>query len=381
MDLLPELTQEERQRYSRHLILPEVAIAGQQRLKRSRVLVVGAGGLGSPAILYLAAAGVGTIGVADFDRVELSNLQRQILYSTNDVGKWKVELAVKRGAELNPEVRLLAHSQQVDATSVSSLVAAYDLVIDGTDNFATRYLINDACVFAGKPNVYGSIYRFEGQASVFAGGNRPCYRCLFPQPPANEAVPNCAEGGVLGVMAGLIGVIQATEALKLLLGIGSALSGRLLLYDAMSMRFDTLQLSRDPACPVCGDAPSIKTVEQSAVSCAEPERPCGSTSDLSANQLQSELSNGKFLILLDVRNQHEFELCHIKGAVHIPLAELVSRANEVDKEAEIVVYCKAGTRSSKAIEVLAARGFNRLRNLSGGILSWIRDVDPSLPSY
>lgn len=381
MDQLPVLTPEEKERYSRHLLLPDVAMIGQQRLKKARVLVVGAGGLGSPAILYLAAAGVGTIGVADFDCVELSNLQRQILYTTNDLGQSKSALATRRAAELNPAVQLIAHRQRVDVENVLSLVASYDLVIDGSDNFVTRYLINDACVLSKRPNVYGSIYRFEGQSSIFAVSDGPCYRCLFPQPPADDAVPNCAEGGVLGVMAGLIGVVQATEALKLILNLGNTLSGRLLIYDALAMRFDVLKLSRDPACAICGDNPSIKTIQRTEFSCPGTTNSDEFECEINARQLQQELVSGKKVTLLDVRNRQEFEYGHIQGAIHIPLNELANCALNLDREADIVVYCKSGPRSRRAIEVLTTKGFRRLRILAGGILSWAHDVDSSLPDY
>lgn len=381
MEQLPVLTPEEKERYSRHLLLPDVAMVGQQRLKKASVLIVGAGGLGSPAILYLAAAGVGTIGVVDFDCVELSNLQRQVLYTTNDLGEPKSEQATIRAAQLNPAVQLIAHRQRVDVENVLSLVTSYDLVIDGSDNFATRYLINDACVLSNRPNVYGSIYRFEGQSTVFTAGDGPCYRCLFPQPPANDAIPNCAEGGVLGVMAGLIGVIQATEALKLILNLGSTLSGKLLIYDALAMSFQFLKLSRDPACAVCSDTPTIKTIQRTEFSCPGSMDTAEIGREISARQLQQELSSGKRVTLLDVRNQQEFEYCHIQGAIHIPLNELADYASKVDRQADIVVYCKSGVRSSKAVEVLTAQGFSRLRHLAGGILSWVRDVDSSLPGY
>lgn len=378
---LPELTQRELTRYSRHLILPEVGVEGQRRLKAARVLVVGAGGLGSPVCLYLAAAGVGTIGIVDFDTVDLSNLQRQILHSTDDVGSSKLKSAQKRLGAMSPDVKVVPHEEKLDATNAHRIIKQYDVVVDGTDNFATRYLINDACVFAKKPNVHGSIFRFEGQASVFAPDAGPCYRCLFPDPPPPDAVPNCAEGGVLGVLAGVIGSIQATEAIKVILGLGETLTGRLLIYDALEMRFDFLTLPRDPACPICGDAPTIKTLEDTVVSCAAAVAPPADANDVSPAQLKTALSTASPPFVLDVRNPEEYALCKIDGAVLIPLPQLADRLRELDREADIVVHCKSGIRSRKAAELLASKGFKHVRNLRGGILAWIIDVDPSLPTY
>jgi len=376
-----ELSQQERVRYSRHLILPEVGARGQTRLKHGKVLVVGVGGLGSPAILYLAASGVGTLGIVDFDAVEESNLQRQIIFDSRDVGSSKIVAAAKRAADLNPHVRLVKHEEKLGAKNVLGILADYDVIVDGTDNFPTRYLINDACVLLGKPNVYGSIYRFEGQASVFISGQGPCYRCLFPLPPEDSAIPNCAEGGVLGVMAGVIGVIQATEAIKLLLGKGTSLAGRLLLYDAMEMRFETIKIERSAGCPVCGDNPSITTVGESAASCAAHREPQPAVADISAAELAAELAAGKKIFLLDVRNKEEYEHCHLPDSRLIPLPQLGQRVGELDPQADIVVYCKGGIRSRKAIEILSAGGFTRVRNLQGGILSWARDVDPAMSVY
>ncbi len=379
--LISELSKDERLRYSRHLILPEVGSEGQLRLKGGKVLVIGAGGLGAPAILYLAAAGVGTIGIADFDRVDLSNLQRQVIYTTADVGESKVRTARQKALALNPDINVVEHEGRIGADNIADLVKRYDIVVDGTDNFTTRYLVNDACVLLKRPNVYGSIYRFEGQASVFLSGEGPCYRCIFPDPPGQEAVPNCAEGGVLGVMAGIIGVIQATEAVKLLLGKGSTLSGRLLLYDALDMRFDTLRLERNPACPICGDKPSITTIQESQVACAAEASPAAGVDEIEATELSRELNGASRPMLLDVRNPEEHDLCHLSGAVLIPLPQLSDRFKELDAEADIVVYCKGGTRSRKAVELLRDHGFRRLRNLKGGILAWAHEVDRTMPTY
>ncbi|HEY9787442.1 MAG TPA: molybdopterin-synthase adenylyltransferase MoeB [Candidatus Obscuribacterales bacterium] len=382
MKQLPALTPLETQRYSRHLILPEVGIEGQKRLKAASVLVVGAGGLGSPACMYLAAAGIGTIGIVDFDAVELSNLQRQIVHSSDEVGQPKTQSARRRIAGLNPDVAVNLHEDRLSASNVIAIVNQYDVVLDGTDNFATRYLVNDACVLSGKPNVYGSIFRFEGQASVFFPPEGPCYRCLFPDPPDPDAIPNCAEGGVLGVLAGVIGVIQATEAIKLVLGLGKTLIGRLLLYDATEMDFDVLKLRRNPDCPVCGDRPSIKSVSDISASCA----PAKSTEasdirEIEARQLRDRLQQPQPPFLLDVRNPEEHRLCHIEGAKLIPLPELHHRLGELDTNSEIVVYCKSGNRSRRAIELLQSSGFAKVQNLTGGILAWAKDVDSTMLSY
>jgi adenylyltransferase/sulfurtransferase len=361
--------------------LPEVGEEGQRRLKSARVLIVGAGGLGSPALLYLAAAGAGTIGVVDFDAVDLSNLQRQIIYVNEDVGRSKVETAVKRAGELNKDITLVPHQTRLSADNIAEIISAYDLVVDGTDNFATRYLVNDACVLLGKPNVYGSIYRFEGQSSVFAYDGGPCYRCLYPDPPPPEAVPNCAEGGVLGVMAGIIGCIQATEAIKVILKKEGTLAGRLLLYDALEMRFDVLKIKKNPDCPICGDRPTITTIAESAVCCAQPDSTPGKGAEINARDLATQLKEGKSIVLLDVRNPEEYSLCHLDNSVLIPLPELPDRVGELDPSADIVVYCKGGFRGRKAAELLAENGFTRVRNLTGGIVAWANDVDRSMPTY
>jgi molybdopterin/thiamine biosynthesis adenylyltransferase/rhodanese-related sulfurtransferase len=379
MPELPELSALERTRYSRHIILPEVGLEGQRKLKAASVLVVGAGGLGSPVSLYLAAAGVGTIGLVDFDEVDLSNLQRQILHGVDDVGSKKLDSAKKRLSALNPEVHVRPHGERLSAENVSALISQYDLVIDGTDNFSTRYLINDACVLAKKANVYGSIYRFEGQASVFLPYEGPCYRCIFPEPPPPEAVPNCAEGGVLGVLAGLVGTIQATEAIKLILGLGTGLVGRLLLYDALDMRFDSLKLPRNSNCPLCGDQPTIKTVQEIVVQCATTNG--AGVKEMRTAEAASRMAEARPVVLLDVRNPEEYELCHIGGCVFIPLKELEDRINELDPKVETITYCKSGVRSKKAADILMNRGFADVKSMQGGILAWIREQDPSMQEY
>lgn len=373
-----DLTKSELMRYSRHLLLPEVGLEGQVRIKNARVLVIGAGGLGSPVILYLAAAGVGTIGVVDFDQVDLSNLQRQIIYTNDDVSASKVERAATRAQSLNPEIRLQQHNERLTSENALDLFSKYDIIIDGTDNFSTRYLVNDACVLSKKPNVYGAIYRFEGQTSVFAHQDGPCYRCLFPDPPPPDAVPNCAEGGVLGVMAGIIGCIQATETLKIILGIGDSLAGKLLIYDALSMNFDSVTIPKNLKCPICGPNPTIKKLEDITVTCENQTR---ATKTITATDLDRDLKSGQNLVLLDVRTPQEVALSRIKNSVHIELAELANRLTELDKEADIIAYCKSGMRSAKAVQILLDHGFQKVRNLEGGFTSWAKDVDPSLNVY
>ncbi|MBX9879182.1 MAG: molybdopterin-synthase adenylyltransferase MoeB [Candidatus Obscuribacterales bacterium] len=367
------LSKSELLRYSRHLLLPELGTEGQERFKSARILVVGAGGLGSPVILYLAAAGVGKIGIVDFDKVDLSNLQRQIIYRNSDVGESKVKRASEHAQQLNPEIELVEHDFKLSSENAIELFNQYDVIIDGTDNFATRYLVNDACVLTNKPNVYGSIYRFEGQASVFVHDGGPCYRCIFPTPPPQDAVPNCAEGGVLGVMAGLIGCVQATEALKIVLNKGETLRGSLLLYDALSMKFDKLRVPRDPDCKICGSNPTITKLQDIVVTC--------STNTVSASDLHSQIKSGDKLVLLDVRTPEEVAICRLENSINIPIAELQNRLNELDKQADIVVYCKSGARSAKAAELLTQHNFAHVRNLEGGILAWIRDVDLTLNAY
>lgn len=373
-----DLTPRERERYSRHLLLPEVGEEGQRRLKLARVLCVGAGGLGSPAALYLAAAGVGTLGIVDFDVVDFSNLQRQIIHGTPDVGRSKLESAQARIEALNPEVRVEAFDAHFSVANAKALVEAFDVVVDGTDNFPARYLVNDACVMYGRPNAWGSIFRFEGQASVFAAPGGPCYRCLHPEPPPAGLVPSCAEAGVLGVLPGIIGTIQATEALKLILGIGDPLIGRFLVYDALKMRFRELKLPKDPDCPVCGVRPTITSLRASAASCdvrstAQPS--------VSVRELKARLDAGQPPLILDVRELSEAAICRLPGSRLIPLGELPRRLDEVDPAAEIVVHCKSGGRSQRAVALLREKGYARTFNLTGGILSWINEIDPSMPRY
>ena len=373
-----ELTPSERLRYSRHLLLPEVGEEGQRRLKAARVLCVGAGGLGSPAALYLAAAGVGTLGIVDFDVVDFSNLQRQIIHGTPDVGRSKIESAQARIDALNPEVRVETFDAHFSVVNAKMLVEAFDVVVDGTDNFPARYLVNDACVMYGRPNAWGSIFRFEGQASVFAAPGGPCYRCLHPEPPPAGLVPSCAEAGVLGVLPGIIGTLQATEALKLILGIGEPLIGRFLIYDALKMRFRELKLPKDPDCPVCGARPTITSLRESAASCAirTTDGP-----ELSVRELKARLDAGRPPLILDVREPSEAAICRLPGSRLIPLGELPRRLDELERTAEIVVHCKSGGRSSRAVALLREKGYTRASNLTGGILSWINEIEPSMPRY
>ncbi len=381
-----ELSHAEIQRYSRHLILPEVGMDGQKRLKTGRVLCVGAGGLGSPAALYLAAAGVGTIGVIDFDAVDESNLQRQILHGTPDVGRSKLQSARDRLTSLNPEVTVETYEARLTSANALDLFREYDVILDGTDNFATRYLVNDACVILRKPNAYGSIFRFEGQASVFATVGGPCYRCLYPEPPPPGLVPSCAEGGVLGVLPGVIGTIQATEAIKLILGAGTTLIGRLLLYDAWSMRFRELKLRRDPSCPVCGDHPTIKQLIDYEEFCGVRPTPVTTNTgvpETTPEELNARLRAGAPVFILDVREPHEFQIARIPGSLLIPLGQLPSRLNELPPASdgrEIIVHCKSGVRSAKAVAILQEHGIEA-KNLKGGILAWSDRVDPSVAKY
>jgi len=373
-----ELTSRERQRYSRHLLLPEVGEEGQRRLKSARVLCVGAGGLGSPAALYLAAAGIGTLGLVDFDVVDFSNLQRQIIHGTPDVGRSKLESAQSRIEALNPEVRVETFDAHFSVANAKTLVEAFDVIVDGTDNFPARYLVNDACVMYGRPNAWGSIFRFEGQASVFATPGGPCYRCLHPEPPPAGLVPSCAEAGVLGVLPGIIGTIQATEALKLILGIGDPLIGRFLVYDALKMRFRELKLPRDPDCPVCGTRPSITTLRESAASC---EVRGGGGPECSVRELKARIDAGAAPLILDVREPSEAAICSLPGARLIPLGELERSLGELDPSAEIVVHCKSGGRSARAVTLMRDKGFTRTSNLTGGILQWISEIDGTLARY
>jgi molybdopterin/thiamine biosynthesis adenylyltransferase/rhodanese-related sulfurtransferase/molybdopterin converting factor small subunit len=384
---LPQLTNDEVKRYSRHLIMPEVGVDGQRRLKAGKVLCIGAGGLGSPAAMYLAAAGVGTIGMIDFDVVDFSNLQRQIIHSTPDVGRSKLDSARDRLNAINPHVDIQTYETALSSENALQLFEPYDVILDGTDNFPTRYLTNDACVLLDKPNAYGSIFRFEGQASVFATKAGPCYRCLYPEPPPPGLVPSCAEGGVLGVLPGVIGVIQATEAIKLIAGIGEPLIGRFLIYDALKMRFRELKLQKDPDCPVCGTHPTITKLIDYEQFCGiqpavpEPTTVQNNATDISSVELKQRLDRGDTLKIVDVREPNEYQINRIAGSVLIPLGDVPRRYAELDPEEEIVVHCKMGGRSAKAADFLRSVGFKRVRNLTGGILDWIDKVDPSQPKY
>jgi adenylyltransferase/sulfurtransferase len=382
-----ELGPDEVRRYSRHLIMPEVGMEGQKKLKRARVLLIGAGGLGSPAALYLAAAGVGTIGLVDFDVVDFSNLQRQILHGTGDVGRKKLESARERILAVNPEVVVEPHETRLTSENALRILDGYDVVVDGTDNFPTRYLVNDACVLLGKPNVYGSIFRFEGQASVFWAEEGPCYRCLYAEPPPPGLVPSCAEGGVLGVLPGIIGSIQANETIKLILGAGDPLVGRLLLFDALRMRFRELKLRKDPKCPVCGEDPTVTELIDYEAFCGIPEADRADREreegipHVTATEVKRRLERGDRLRIIDVREPREWEIGHIEGAELIPLGSLPERMSELDSAEEIVVHCRTGARSAKAVELLREAGFRKVRNLEGGILAWSDAVDPSIPKY
>lgn len=374
-------------RYARHLIMPEVAMGGQARLRAARVLCIGAGGLGSPLALYLAAAGIGTIGLVDFDVVDVSNLQRQILHTTADVGRPKIDSAEDKLKALNPDLVVDRYELPINSENALDLFAGYDVIVDGTDNFPTRYLVNDACVLLGKPNVYGSIFRFDGQASVFFPPHGPCYRCLYPEPPPPDLVPNCAEGGVLGILPGAIGVIQATETVKLILGAGRPLIGRLMLYDALDMTFRELKVRKNPKCPICGPDPSITALidyqEFCGVRGAEPTAaPAdGPLGEVTPAEYKARRDAGDRAFLLDVRNPVEIAICRIEGSTVIPLPELAGRLGELPKGRPIVVHCKSGARSAQAVALLREAGFGPVVNMTGGILRWIDEVDPSLPRY
>jgi adenylyltransferase/sulfurtransferase len=378
-----KLSNEEIQRYSRHLIMPEVAMEGQRKLKAASVLMIGAGGLGSPLGLYLAAAGVGHIGIVDFDVVDFTNLQRQIIHSTSWVGKPKLESARARMLDLNPHIQVDTYGEPLSSANALKLFAGYDVIVDGTDNFPTRYLVNDACVLTGKPNVYGSIFRFEGQASVFDAKQGPCYRCLYPEPPPPGLVPSCAEGGVLGVLPGIIGTIQATETIKLIIGQGEPLIGRLLLYDALEMSFRELKLRKNLACPICGEHPTMtELIDYEAFCGITPEQNLGKEWEITPRELAAKLrDNGKDLMILDVREPHEWEIVHFPNARLIPRGDLPERIHELDTADEIVVHCKTGVRSAQALSFLRQAGFRKVKNLRGGIDAWARDIDPSMPRY
>ena len=386
----PVLSKDEILRYSRHLILPEVGVEGQQKLKAAKVLLVGTGGLGAPLGLYLAAAGVGRIGLVDFDVVDFTNLQRQIIHFTKDVGRPKIDSAAEKMQAINPNVEIVKHEVALTSENALDIIKDYDMVVDGTDNFPTRYLVNDACVLLGKPNVYGSIFRFEGQATVFAYEGGPCYRCLYPEPPPPGLVPSCAEGGVLGILPGTIGLIQATEAVKLILGIGEPLVGRLLLYDALAMRFRELKLRKNPECPICGDHRTITQLIDYHQFCGVPrEAPQADTKqetkvtegEIEVTEVKAKLDRGDKFTLIDVREPHEYQIASIPGAILIPLGEIGRRLDELDPTADIVIHCKSGMRSARACGVLKANGFEHVRNMKGGILAWSDQVDPSVPKY
>jgi adenylyltransferase/sulfurtransferase len=377
----PALSHEEILRYSRHLILPDVGLEGQRKLKAARVLLVGAGGLGSPAALYLAAAGVGTLGLVDFDVVDKTNLQRQIIHGTSTVGRPKLDSAKERIEDLNPNVRVETFETRLTSENALDIIREFDIVADGTDNFPTRYLVNDACVLLGKPNVYGSIFRFEGQASVFYAKEGPCYRCLYAEPPPPGLVPSCAEGGVLGVLPGIIGSIQAMETIKLILGVGEPLIGRLVLFDALKLEFRELKLEKDPDCPVCGPHPTVTELIDYEAFCGIGAEPSYDGAEITAQELRQEWERNPDLLVIDVREPHEYEITHIDGAVLMPLGELPNRLNELDGHREIVTHCHHGARSLKALEILKAAGFSKVRSLRGGIDAWAVNVDPSLPRY
>jgi molybdopterin/thiamine biosynthesis adenylyltransferase/rhodanese-related sulfurtransferase len=379
-----QLSREEFRRYGRHLIMPEVGLEGQQRLKAASVLLVGAGGLGSPAALYLAAAGVGRIGIVDFDVVDLSNLQRQIIHSTENVGRPKLESAAERLHAVNPNIEVVPFETQLSSENALEILKDFDVIVDGTDNFPTRYLVNDACVLLKKPNVYGSIFRFEGQASVFYAEKGPCYRCLYPEPPPPGLVPSCAEGGVLGVLPGIVGAIQAAETLKLLLGIGDVLIGRLLLFDALAMQFRQLKLRKNPECPICGDHPTISELVDYEAFCGTSVREAdsgdGSIPSISVRELRDRLDRGANLFILDVREPHEYQMVNLKGHL-IPLGELPKRINELDSSRDIVVHCHTGVRSATAVRFLRQMGFTKAVNLAGGIDRWAVEVDTKIVRY
>jgi molybdopterin/thiamine biosynthesis adenylyltransferase/rhodanese-related sulfurtransferase len=384
--MLPALSHEEILRYSRHLLIPEVGLDGQRKLKAASVLVIGTGGLGSPVALYLAAAGVGRIGLVDYDVVDSSNLQRQVIHGTSGIGELKVESARRRMLDLNPDIQVEVYNEPFTSANAMQIAESYDLIIDGTDNFPTRYLTNDLCVLTGKPNVYGSIFRFDGQVSVFDAKRGPCYRCLFPEPPPPGLVPSCAEGGVLGVLPGTIGTLQATEAIKLILGIGDTLIGKLMLYNALDMSFEFVKLRKNPNCKVCGPNPEVTALIDYEAFCGVPghDHDAGSVGggwDITVSELAARMQLGNHLRLLDVREPHELQISQLKGATLIPLGQLAARLSELDSAEEMVVFCKSGTRSARALELLLSAGFRKVKNLQGGINAWAQEIDQSLPIY
>jgi len=379
----PALSNEEVLRYSRHLIMPEVGMEGQQKLKAARVLCIGTGGLGSPLALYLAAAGVGTLGLVDFDVVDFTNLQRQVIHFTSDVGRSKLESAREKIAAINPYVNVKTFETRLTSQNALEIFSGFDIIVDGTDNFPTRFLVNDACVFTGKPNVYGSIFRFEGQASVFAAKDGPCYRCLYPEPPPTGLVPSCAEGGVLGILPGLVGLIQATEAIKLILGSGQPLIGRLLLVDALGMKFRELKLRKNPDCVVCGTHPTVTKLIDYEEFCGlrGQEKPVSNAvPEISVEELKQRLDAKEDLVILDVREPHEYQICNLNGVL-IPLNDLPRRVHELDPSKEMVVHCRSGARSARAVGFLQHAGFTKAKNLAGGILAWADRIDPKVPKY
>ncbi|MGA2218712.1 MAG: molybdopterin-synthase adenylyltransferase MoeB [Terracidiphilus sp.] len=383
---LPELTTDDLSRYSRHLILPEVGMEGQQKLKAARVLCVGTGGLGSPLALYLTAAGIGTLGLVDFDVVDSSNLQRQIIHSTKDIGRKKLDSAEEKLNALNPAINIVKHDTMLSSANALEIIRDYDIVADGTDNFPTRYLVNDACVLLGKPNAYGSIFRFEGQASVFATETGPCYRCLYPEPPPPGLVPSCAEGGVLGILPGLVGVIQATEVIKLILGKGEPLIGRLLLVDALNMRFRELKLRKNPECPVCGENPTVTALIDYQHFCGiVPETPQEANvkngiPQITVKELKRRIDAGEDVQLIDVREPYEYQIAQIGGKL-IPQNDVANRLAEIDREREVVVHCRSGARSQRIAELLTQAGYPRVVNVAGGILAWSDEIDPKVQKY
>lgn len=379
-----KLSKDEILRYSRHLIMPEVGMDGQLKLKQAKVLAIGAGGLGSPLALYLAAAGVGKLGIVDFDVVDFTNLQRQVIHGTHDVGRPKLDSARETIAQINPNVEVVSHEARLTSENALEIFKDYDIIADGTDNFPTRYLVNDACVLLGKPNVYGSIFRFEGQASVFYAKEGPCYRCLYPEPPPPGLVPSCAEGGVLGVLPGIIGCVQALETVKLILGRGQTLIGRLLLFDALGLKFRELKLRKNPDCPVCGTHPTVTKLidyEQFCGVRGEEHVPTTRVPEITASEVKNMMDGRKPFVLIDVREPHEYQICRIPGSKLIPLGDVPKRMHELNSADEIVVHCRSGQRSAQAVEFLMKAGFRKIHNLKGGVLAWADQVDPTMPKY
>jgi adenylyltransferase/sulfurtransferase len=379
-----ELTKEEVERYSRHMIIPEVGASGQKKIKRSKILLIGAGGLGSPLALYLSAAGVGQLGIVDFDVVDFSNLQRQVIHPTKNVGRLKIDSAKEGIERINPNVTVKTYKTRLSSENALEIFKEYDVIIDGTDNFPTRYLVNDACVFLGKPNVYGSIFRFDGQASVFDSTKGPCYRCLYPSPPPPGMVPSCAEGGVLGILPGIIGLIQAIEAIKLVLQSGDSLIGRLLLFNALEMKFRELKLKKDPNCILCGSNPTVTSLVDYNHFCgidSSEKKGEFEMEEITVTDLKEKMDRNDSFILVDVREPHEYEICNIAGSKLIPLGSLQSRLSELDKKKEIIMHCKGGMRSAKGVAILKNSGFSNVKNLKGGILAWAEEVNTDMPKY